>query len=270
MAEFWQTVCPIWFRVRNGYELHGSGVLLRIGGSRFLASAAHVLDRILREDGWIGLPGGYFQIPLDGKLITPPHEGRKKDHVDVGFISLGESLASTMSDTYAFLPVHCLEVLDDGKKGTPYIINGCPSKKVEKTDKTFRPQLYEFRTTGLSHNTYAALGLIPERQIAMEFDRKRMKNGLGQLVQSPKPNGVSGGPVWKMVSTTDASGNPAFTKSLAGIVIEHDEGKRLLIATRIVAVLAGIAHAYPVLARHIPQNPNLTIVCGNKPLPEDF
>lgn len=270
MPEFSQTVCPIWFRVRNGYELEGSGVLLQIGSSRFLVTAAHVLDRILREDGWIGLPSGYFQIPLNGKLTTPPDGNRKKDHVDVGFIPLDEPLASAMSDTYAFLPVHCLEVLDDGIEGTPYIINGCPSKKVEKTDRTFRSQLYEFRTTGLSHDAYPALDLFPERHIAMEFDRKRMKNGLGQLVQSPKLNGVSGGPVWKMISTTDPSGNPACTKSLAGIVTEHGEGKRILIATRIAAVLAGIAHAYPELAPLIPQNPNLTIVCGNKPLPEGF
>jgi rhamnose transport system permease protein len=267
MAEFWQTICPIWFRAENGYELEGSGVLLQIGNKRFLLTAGHVLDRANEGLAYIGLPRGYLQITGAFKATTPPDGNRNEDRVDLGFIALDEHVANAIAETYAFLFIHNLDVLDDGREGTHYVVNGCPWKKVKKDGKTLRPQMYELRLTGRSHNDYPALGLSPERHIAMEFDRKKMTNGFGRRVESPKLSGVSGGPVWKMVSVAHPSGKPALTKRLVGIVIEHHETQRTLIATRILGVLAGIGHTFPELDGLIPRNPKVEVICRDKPFP---
>jgi hypothetical protein len=118
---------------------------------------------------------------------------------------------------------------------------------------TFKPIIYDLKLAGRRPEDYASLGLSPKTHIAMEFDHKKMINGLGNRVESPKLNGVSGGPVWSALRVDHPSGKPALMKLLAGIVIEHRKAKRTLVATRVAGVLDGIAHTFPELAQFIPQ-----------------
>jgi hypothetical protein len=109
------------------------------------------------------------------------------------------------------------------------------------------PRPIRIVTCGLSPDEYPSLGLLPELHIAMSFDSKRMNNGLGQRIQPPRLNGVSGGPVWKVYP----SEQPVCGVRLAGIVIEHHKAKKAIVATRIDEVLAAIACEIPSLAKFI-------------------
>jgi hypothetical protein len=261
MPEFCQTICPLWFRVPKGYELEGSGVLLEICRRRFLLTAAHVIDKARDGPLHIGLPKGYVKMAGVSKVTTAPHGDRQADHVDLAFVAIDDDVANEVSASFAFLPVVHVDVLDEGTEGTLYVVNGCPWKKVLKDGRTFRPNLYELKLAGRRPQDYPPLGLSPETHIAMEFDHKKMINGLGRRVESPKLNGVSGGPVWRALRVDHPSGKPALTKRLSGIVIEHRKEKRTLVATRVAGVLAGIAHTFPELAQFIPHNPKMEIVC---------
>ena len=261
MPEFWQTICPIWFRVSGGYELEGSGVLMKIGSHRFLLTAAHVVDRANGLSAYVGLPGGYVELSGVTKATTPPSGKRDEDRVDLAFIALDAPVANAVETTYAFLPLSCVDVMDEGFGRTPYMVNGCPARKVKKDGRTFRPALYELQVTGRAHEEYATFGVTPWTHIAMEFDRKKMTDGLGRGVASPKLGGVSGGPVWKGTKIVQPDGSSAMTKRLVGIIIEHSEAKRTLVATRISGALGGIGHAFPDIAALIPKNPSLDIIC---------
>jgi len=238
-------------------------VLIRIGDRRFLLTAAHVLDKAHDGPLHFGLPIGYVEVSGVSKITAVPSAGREADHVDLAFVAIDEHVAKLLADSFAFLPITYIDVMDEGKEGTPYIVNGCPWKKVRKDGRTFRPNIYELKLTGRKHQEYPSMELARETHIAMEFDPKKMTNGLDRRVEAPKLNGVSGGPVWKAVRVDEQNKKPVLTKRLAGIVIEHRKERRTLVATRVAGVLAGIAHPFPHLAQAIPQNPKMEIMCRN-------
>src|SRR6266516_7848481 len=115
MAEFWQTICPIWFRVPSGYELEGTGVLLEIAKHRFLLTAAHVLDKAHDCPLHIGLRKGFVQMTGIAKATTAPGGDRQADHVDVSFVAMDDFVAKEVANSFAFLPVTYLDLMDESK-----------------------------------------------------------------------------------------------------------------------------------------------------------
>jgi hypothetical protein len=262
MPEFSNTVCPIWFRGSSGYELEGSAVLLEIGPLRFLVTAAHVLDRAGGSNPLtpcIGLARGFLTITGEARGTLPPNGDRMLDRVDLAFVALDNHAAEAVKENYAYLPIQCLDVHDPGLEGTRYVVNGCPWKKVEHEGKMLMPNQYELQLLGKPHSEYEGLDISPLTHIAMHYDRKKMMDGLGERVTSPKPSGMSGGPVWRMVSSRGPIGEHALSKRLVGIAIEYIEAKRSLVATRISGVLAVISNAFPDVAGLIPNNPQSEI-----------
>ncbi|MDB6130024.1 MAG: hypothetical protein JWM04_1131, partial [Verrucomicrobiales bacterium] len=236
-------------------------VLIAIGSHRFLITAAHVLDGARGNPVYIGLQRGYIEISGVGKNTAASHGNRNDDRVDVAFISLDTVFADAAAENYAFLPIQFVDVQDNGADGTPYVVNGCPSKKVKREGRTFYPSTYELKITGRTHDDYDGFGISPFTHIAMEFDRSKMTDGHGRRVHSPKLSGVSGGPVWKFIQTKTADGQAAFTRRLVGITIEHYESRRTLVGTRIAAALAMIRTGFPDIAHIIPESPTLDIRC---------
>lgn len=246
-----KTVCPLWTRRVKGYDLVGSSVLCGVGEETFLISAAHVLDQG-NENLFIGTPSGFFE--LTDQVVRSIGRGQD-DRFDVGFIRLNKDLVSQLS-AYARIPAGWSDrdISISGRQW--YRIFGCPWRKVEKNAYTFYPQVYHFDLQSSPAENHVDR-TSPETHIALEFIPRKMLDGANRQITAPNLEGVSGGPVWKFIQTTQTTpeGRAVATFTLAGIAIEHRRDDRLVVATRIFAPMEAIRSLYPELSQFIPENP---------------
>jgi len=262
MPQFDQCVCPLWILVRGKPDLIGSSTILKVQQTRFLITAAHVIDRSMNQALLVGSPTGFRQIGGCGKLTLPGSDSRQADRNDIAVIALDEETASFIEAAYASLPIHCVDANDSFSPGKPYEFYGCPWRKVGsgKSRRVFEPSIYKFKSRSVAETDYAPLGLSSHKHIAVEFDLKRVVDGNGRAVVAPDPEGMSGGPVWSFVPA-DSDGQKMWTRRLAGITIEYISKKRTLVGVRINAPLECIRVMFPTLSPSIPANPNLTVIC---------
>lgn len=266
MPQFDQCVCPLWILVRGKPDLIGSATLLQVEQTRFLITAAHVIDRAMNQALLVGNPSGFMQIGGCGKLTQPASDSRQADRNDTAVIALDEATTSFIEEAYAPLPVHYADATDSFSPGKSYEFFGCPWRKVDssKSRRIFEPSIFKFKSESVAETDYASLGLSPHKHITVEFDLKRVVDGNGRAVVAPDPEGMSGGPVWSFVPV-DSSGQKMWTRRLAGIAIRYISKKRTLVGVRINVALECIRMMFPNLSPSIPANPNLTVICRDHP-----
>jgi hypothetical protein len=211
----------------------GSGVLLRIEGKDYVATASHVVDELPLEVG-IGL---VKQTEVLGCMDRPnkifakkQQDGTYKAGLDLAFLSV--------TDNYRkFIEQEGMSFFDLDKNASPPIIGECfisgfPAKK---TYYDPRKRAYA-NTCGCYHiqsfvkNPESVLGIggDPEFHFALEI-RKR-GDFLDGLTNKPIPelfdlHGMSGGAVWHM--TCGQGGRiPNCATGIAGIIVEDRDTKK--------------------------------------------
>jgi hypothetical protein len=262
MPAFDQCVCPLWVLERGKPDLIGSGTLLRVEQTKFLITAAHVIDCALNQALLVGNSSGFRQIGGFGKLTLPVSGSRQADRNDTAVIELDEDTASFIEDAKALLPIRCADANDSFSPGKPYAFFGYPWRKVRsvKSRTLFESRIYKFQSGSVAEIDYASLGLCPHKHIAVEFDLKRVVDGNGRAIVAPNPEGMSGGPVWSFIPV-DLDGQKMWTRRLVGIAIEYRLKTRTFIGVRINAALECIRMTFPNLSPCIPANPELAVIC---------
>jgi hypothetical protein len=132
------------------------------------------------------------------------------------------------------LPIEALMPGAIPRQRKQYCILGFPGSQgeVSITHSEVVARLYSNLCRSAPAETYARLGLSTNRNIVLEFNRKRVHGRKGQRQTFPKPNGMSGSPVWLL---WDAEGqNDAPLTPAVGILIEHWEDHQVLVATDIM------------------------------------
>src|ERR1022692_4009591 len=109
MPQFDQCVCPLWVAERGQPDLIGSATLLKVEKSRFLITAAHVIDSATNQALFAGTSSGFRQIGGCGKLILVVSGSRQDDRNDTAVIALDEDTVSFIEEAYLPLPIHCVD-----------------------------------------------------------------------------------------------------------------------------------------------------------------
>lgn len=92
--------------------------------------------------------------------------------------------------------------------------------------KILRSKICEHTDTIVSKEIYSKLGFEIDSNIIINFKRNNF----------PKPHGMSGGGVWLK--------NISYMPKLVGICIEYDKKLKVMIGTRIGAVIEAIRNRY--------------------------
>jgi hypothetical protein len=182
---------------RDRPEQVGSCFIVHSGAHHYLVSAAHVLEEA-RELYFYIAPSQTRK--LSGLLALSRWTGnREKDPIDVGVIRLTKEGLPPYRDLkkVAVLPSY-LRPNDSPRDGKQYAIVGYPETKnrADTATRTVNAKAYSYRNRALAENLYATHGLSAATNIVLPLRPKKSFDSEGKHTHFPKPQGMSGSPIW--------------------------------------------------------------------------
>jgi hypothetical protein len=238
-------VVPIFRWLGRRPEVFGNGVLLRIDEQICLVSAAHVADAFTHAPGYFGAAGR--PIPIIGPRFSsrvPQGASRESDITDLAVWFLDPDTVGDQFGGGAALSLDQLELSDhrmivgDGL----YVVIGYPVNwqpwESDRASVGVR-QLWDFREER-EPDDYVARTLDRRRNLFLHFERSDCYRD-GRQVNGRRPNGLSGGAVWRLQGGGASPDRPL----LAAIFTEwrRDEPAGF-IATRASVLVEMIARAH--------------------------
>jgi hypothetical protein len=229
-------------------EPWATGVLLEIDNVRFLITAAHVLEKnkqpLNPEDVGI-MVGNTFHI-LNGFVKYSATELHKQNtKVDLTIWRLDDQgVIDDIKQKYNFLSLDHIEIDHKTSNKFDYLIVGFPvtKSKLKTATKFIRAEPFIFLTNNASETKYESLGFEIHSNIMVNYRKRKIKNGVGNIVQGPDPYGMSGCGLWFFPdkNSTIVGG----TIRLIAIMTEWNPNSSVLIGTRIHIVTEIIRKAF--------------------------
>jgi hypothetical protein len=230
-------------------QLIGTASVIRIRDRDFIITAAHVL-RSNRNKISNVFAGTHTLQPLEGGCVY------RSEDVDVAIIPVEPTLHEAIADVPR-LRAEDTDVNDIPAPGVLYTFTGYPSSRnkpnLREKHISNEPTLLTSMSVPLAK--YKSLGITPETHIAIFFRQQRALSW-GSDDNAPAPQGMSGGPVWRLGTPQDVA-TGVIGERVIGIGIEYRQDT--LIAIRIAVAFAIIANVVPELAQLVPRPRHGTI-----------
>lgn len=225
-------VIPIYQTVRDRPSAFGSGFFVTTGEDCFLVSAGHVL-RSLETTRLF-----YFIEPRLERAITGTVRLARDDAIDVGVVKLTrEALPPYPLVDKVAMPLANLTPNRVPRAGRHYLVLGFPASRNASNPvaRETPARAYAYRASSSSDDTYGSLGLDPATHIAIPLDLKRGRDAKGAHRNFPRPQGMSGSPVWEMFDDDGEGEHGGFP--IVGVAIEYWNTRKVMVATDIRFVL---------------------------------
>ena len=213
--------------------LHGSGFLLESGRSKYLVTAAHVLDEQEGADSSLYFPisNGEFFMVEGNAYKSPKVDGRRDlDKIDLAVIKLKQKCNEKLEDEN-FISVDQINLDFSSCDHAICIAMGYPAtqnKRVNKKRNKVKRTPYSYTAETLRGEPFYRTKGDPYSNLLIKFKKKHSQNTQGTDVTAPDPHGMSGGPLWHF----DPKGNP----KLIGVLIEFHKNEGAMMSTRIAFV----------------------------------
>lgn len=218
---------------------HGSGVFIEYNDTKYLVSAAHVLENHY-DKTYIIL--GVDSLVLGGTLfISKLPTGCKKrndDYFDIAVLKLDEkTLTELFKHKVDFVKQERLDSNHNANKLSLYLTFGFPAAK---TDLRFKDSVEAMaKETGVieSEKCYLKYGITSTDNIIARYNRSGFFTNKNPLIHTGvKPYGISGCGLWS-VTTMKPENGKAVPTTLVGILTTWISQDSKMIATHISKVL---------------------------------
>lgn len=246
VAKYSAAIHPIYRADRNGRPtLFGTCFGLELNGRKYLVTAAHVVDDIAADGGYIPSRGTLVPLLGDFYCTSAPSGKRADDHFDFAWKELGSDDFTQLGWSTYFSSTDFCEN-KDSSEGRVYLIVGYPrskNKKANPTTRQVRPKRHAYYSTGKLRPGW--LGLSGNDHIVIEQEG-RSAGGDGVEVNTVHLRGLSGGPVLdlgRQSSMSDLASTAPYAGRLAGIFIEGHEDVELLLSTKLDSLLTMLRDA---------------------------
>jgi len=248
--EYMKSVRPIYGSNEHRKPYHiGSCVLIEVGSSKYLVTAAHVIDH--NEITTLYVSGGSDLIQIEAEaLITKPSTGnRDDDKLDFAILPLSTDIIEKIG-TVAFIKESSILNTTPKSKGKLYLALGFPNsknKKVNNPDKkvTQNPFVYS-STLNSDSKIFSKVGATESQHYLLDFCSKHSKDKNNNVVNSIAPKGASGGALFFIEGMNDPESyrpNTECTGKLVGILIENHKKQKVILATKISVVTNALTKA---------------------------
>ncbi len=235
LAKF---VVPIYQEHRGAPQQIGSGFFVRVGSKHILVSAAHVLDGLRDNDLFIYTAPGYTRKLSGTVLLTQTKGNRDNDRLDVGILSLTDKFNPPYQEVEKFaVDPSYLRSYSDQRQGKSYTIIGYPSSqsRVNIIKRQVLARAYAYRDQSIPEDKYSELGLNQQDHLALALDLRRGFDSKGQHRNFPKPQGMSGSPIWLLYDEVNEKSNRVFP--IVAVGTKYLRNERVLVGTDISIVI---------------------------------
>jgi hypothetical protein len=219
-------------------SLHGTGFFVRTGERHFLVSAGHVLETLKTR------PLFYYVSPgitrkLSGQLLLNPWQGdRENDPIDVGVLRLSDEELPPYPEVNKFaMDISYLRPGLLPRSGRNYMIVGFPASQSEVSPmaREVAATAYGYRNYSIEDSAYFEQGLTPEANLVLPLHLEVGFDSSGKHRNFPRPQGMSGSPVWALYDEDGRDDLRMFPVVAVGTKYRKKEG--LLVGTDIAVVL---------------------------------
>jgi hypothetical protein len=231
-------VVPIYENDRRGRpSLHGSGFFVRHNDHHFLVSAAHVLESLRRTELFY-YSGVRTLRTLSGRLLTNPWTGdRDNDPIDVGVLHLSGRGLPPYPEVEKF-PMD-ISYLRPGyrRAGRMHAIVGFPASKssVNPAAREVEVSAFLYRSSSIPEDEYVSHGCNAREHVCMHLDLKGAVDEDGKHRHFPKPQGMSGAPVFVLYDEDGT--NDARVFPVVAVGTKYRKTAKLLVGTDVAVVL---------------------------------
>ena len=222
-------------------KLVGTGFLVSADLEDYLISAAHVFDELAKGNELFFYINTTTTAKLSGKLLRTklqPNKNRTGDKLDIGVLKLDNLIRPPYREILKYsLPISTLIPNAIPRDGKEYLIIGFPETKsrINPIARELKSKLSIFQNISAPTSKYGELGLETSNHIVINFEIKRTILPNKAIQTFPKPNGMSGAPVWLLYDHNNHN-NPNQTP-IVGVLIEYHPSKKALVATDINTAL---------------------------------
>jgi hypothetical protein len=242
---------PVYRGTGRDQTLVGSGILLAVGTAKLFCTAAHVYDALNRTPLVLHGEGPRHQVTAQAYVTRIPDVGRHEDKFDLLIDRLGEDRSRWFKDD-RFITLDAIDQNDlPDSTRLLYMFAGYPVTANPRRHTPTTPTLATYVDSPVGPEVYDHYGFVANMHLVTAFGAKRMWNESGEVVTPTKPNGISGGPVWRLGHMSDLDGGRHEPK-IVGIGLEYR--RDALVALRLSFVLETIRSLYPDLSADIPRS----------------
>lgn len=230
-------VVPLYLQAARRLELVGTGFFIESDDAVVLVSAAHVLCQASDSSPLLAFQTPERAVQIGGRRHLSPIEG-----LDLGFI-----VTEDVSLPWAAVErISCREEYLLGRR-TPrenrlYAVAGYPASKnrFEPSEGAIVAELHGFHASSIPDKEYAAHGLDPREHVAILLDVRRVYGPDGKRKQFPKPQGMSGSPIWELFDDREERGAGPQTFPIVGVATNYRKASRLLFGTDVEPLMEKI------------------------------
>lgn len=243
----YRRVCPLYGQdERRRVQLLGSGVPFGSVKSSFLITAGHIVKAQGREPllTW----GAEGPEPLSGERIRWDDNSDVGPDYDLGLIALSRDEDSRLRRVYEFAHPERVSLDQPPCPKIYYLLAGYPAVRNRARARLIGPPLATSLVSGDIRPIALKRALRKSEQahFALFFDPQRLRTVRGEPFRIPKPQGMSGGGVWRL--EMDRTTRLATALRLVGIGIEYHPLEKMFVATRIKEAIP-LAHDLVDLAK---------------------
>lgn len=248
-AEFRRSVRPIYGTV-DGLrpELFGSCLLLSVDGTKYVVTAAHLMDSTATHSLHVAGLAGTLPVQILGKITgtTAPSAGRGADKIDVAFWPVPEPKALALGPV-SFLGVESVSTNHKSPIGHVYMAMGFPISRnrgaVNNQQRSIKSTLRKYSAAVVDLPALASdLGISGNDHLFLEYN-KYQTNREGKKVNAVNPTGMSGGAIVDLGNFASMDYLDPSCKCvghISGMLIERHQKHAALVAIKIHKIIEAI------------------------------
>jgi hypothetical protein len=219
-------------------SLLGSGFFVRAGERHFLISAGHVLETLKARQLFYYVSPGITR-KLSGRLLLNSWQGdRENDPIDVGVLWLSDEELPPYPEIDKFaIDVSYLRPALLPRSGRNYIIVGFPASRseVNPVAREVAVTAYGYRSHSIEDSAYSKYGLTPGANLVLPLDLEVGFDSSGKHRNFPRPQGMSGSPVWVLYDEDGRDDSRVIP--IVAVGTKYRKNERLLVGTDIAVAL---------------------------------
>ncbi|MEM7764068.1 MAG: hypothetical protein AAF290_08285 [Pseudomonadota bacterium] len=226
-------VIPLYAGVKSRPILVGSGFFVEYQGKTALVSARHVLEQFSSSNPILVYRKVNQVVAIDGLRYLS-----NSSSVDLGFV-LTKTIALPWPDVDKLAyPLKYLHASRAPRQNKRYLIAGYPETKnrAKLNITNIQAVTYAYHAHSISDSEYQSLGIHSTQHIALPLDLRAGFDPDGRLVNFPKPQGMSGSPIWELFDESEANSKTRGFP-LVGVATTYSKAKKTVFGSDVSPLL---------------------------------